>query len=359
MRALTRSLCFCVAFGWSASSVAQAPNESGDFTIVIDPAVFANENSALGPAWLLYATAVVTAATSPEFRDRPVDDYAIEVSARTALARYWSEERPRRARTQDPYLDTLVKIHDAGFVEEYVLAVFAQPGWSLSAAELDSLDLTAFGDWARDHVDAFGSVTLAGVEAKSARPPVPTGSELPDPEGFEPSRCAASIESMRETMGAWEREKTALPGAPVAAEEIGHFLAILEAIRAKEPYRTQGVSWVSMRPALWGYYAGFCGVEVGDLVAARRWLEAALVMLPLTFDVRHELIHVLVMEGRLDEADTQIDDILDVATDDCALARAWRRRGYIRFEQRSWEEARTAYLRSLRYDPGNSLGWTS
>jgi tetratricopeptide (TPR) repeat protein len=59
-------------------------------------------------------------------------------------------------------------------------------------------------------------------------------------------------------------------------------------------------------------------------------------------------------------ADAEIDGILAAADadDNCTLARAWRRRGYIRFEQQRWDEARAAYERSLEYQPGNELALT-
>jgi hypothetical protein len=50
-----------------------------------------------------------------------------------------------------------------------------------------------------------------------------------------------------------------------------------------------------------------------------------------------------------------IDDVLATQQDRCELARAWRRRGYIRFEQRRLDEARIAYQRSLEYDPDSKI----
>jgi hypothetical protein len=78
-------------------------------------------------------------------------------------------------------------------------------------------------------------------------------------------------------------------------------------------------------------------------------------MLPFAYDVRQELIHALVGPGQLDAADAELDEILEAAEHPCTLARAWRRRGYIRFEQQRWGEARDAYLRSREYEPDNEL----
>jgi len=332
----------------------------GDFGIVLDDAALAGGGSELTAAWIGYGTAIIAKATSPEFRDRPMDDFAVEVYARTALAKIWSEAR--QPESLDPYLDKLAEIHAAGFIEEYVLVAFARPGWALSAAELGALEMDAFFDWAGAHLDGFVSVTAAGVERKTQPPSAPTGIGLPDPAAFAPSEavCSATLPVMRSALAEWEREAAALRGAPIAAETDRQFVATLLDVAELPPYRTEGIAWVSPRPALLSYFAGFCAVEAGDLESAERWLRSATTMLPFEHDVRQELIHVLVGTGRLDAADAEVDGILAAADadDNCTLARAWRRRGYIRFEQQRWDEARAAYERSLDYQPGNELALT-
>jgi hypothetical protein len=50
-----------------------------------------------------------------------------------------------------------------------------------------------------------------------------------------------------------------------------------------------------------------------------------------------------------------IDTVLATTHDRCELARAWRLRGHVRFEQRRRAESEDAYLRALEFDPGSAI----
>jgi tetratricopeptide (TPR) repeat protein len=101
--------------------------------------------------------------------------------------------------------------------------------------------------------------------------------------------------------------------------------------------------------------AGFCANDIEDYAGAERWLEAAMALSPTTPQAPNELTHALVFQRKFDRADAVIDTVLANTDDRCELARAWRRRGYIRFEQRRLDDSRIAYQKSLEYDPGSEI----
>jgi Tfp pilus assembly protein PilF len=68
-----------------------------------------------------------------------------------------------------------------------------------------------------------------------------------------------------------------------------------------------------------------------------------------------ELAHVLVAQHKFDRAEAIVEDAIEHSQDRCELARAWRRRGYIRVEQRRLTEAEDAYRRSLEFDPASAI----
>ena len=71
--------------------------------------------------------------------------------------------------------------------------------------------------------------------------------------------------------------------------------------------------------------------------------------------IKSELAHVYVASGELDRADEIVESMIAMTDDRCDLGYAWRRRGYIRFEQGLLDEAREAYLKALEYDPASEL----
>ena len=337
------------------------------FRVVLDESLMASESgvphsSEYAAAWLLYATARITAYVELEERqpgaNLAADDYEIELFARKALTDFWFESRQGSNASPDPYLDTLVEIDRAGFLEEYVIGTFAKPGWTISAGDLAKIDGVEFSAWAQTELKGFATQTLAYVESESIPlwPAVP-GEALPDPEQYAPGSrpCSESMDTIRAAMTQWESEAALLRGVPLAADDRRGFLLLLQAVHEEEPYQSNGLTWVANRPGWLSFIAGFCSIDSGDSKSAATWLKQATTMLPLSGIVHLEFAHVLVMEGKLIEADEHVDYVLANSQDRCDLGRAWRRRGYIRFEQGKLSEARSAYQKSLDYEPGNRI----
>jgi len=70
-----------------------------------------------------------------------VNTYDCELKARQHLVDAWKENREN----EEPYLDTLLAVSDAGFLDEYVASYLARDGWQVPA----ELDADAFHDWRR------------------------------------------------------------------------------------------------------------------------------------------------------------------------------------------------------------------
>ena len=72
--------------------------------------------------------------------------YNCEYKARQYLLDSWLE-RPVRG---DAYLDTLLAVREAGFLEEYTVYYFGKDSWQVPV-EVD-MDMEAFRDWQRVHL---------------------------------------------------------------------------------------------------------------------------------------------------------------------------------------------------------------
>jgi hypothetical protein len=73
-----------------------------------------------------------------------VNTYDCELRARRRLLDSWRENRERA----DPYLDTLLAVSQAGFLDEYVVYYFGRDSWQVPA----EVDLDAFRDWRRSRL---------------------------------------------------------------------------------------------------------------------------------------------------------------------------------------------------------------
>ncbi|MBL8223763.1 MAG: tetratricopeptide repeat protein [Chromatiales bacterium] len=344
--------------GWLLAGEVPAADPGG----VVDPVAPQGAAGEEGPpasglAWRAYATAQATtyeAARKAGDGNGSPDDFIVEGAARKALASAWRQSRAGGSPPADAYLDQLVAIDDAGFIDEYVLSSLANPGWVVPAVALDGLDLPAFWRWANANVPGIASSPSAGIEAgaDTARPVVP-GADLPDPEGLSPGRrpCAELLAPLRSAVAAWEAQAAVLPGAPVSAVERGQFVVSLAVASASEPFTSRGVVWVSTRPAELAFLAGYCAVDVQDYALAEGFLARSVALMPLDPGPKLELTQALIGQGKFDQADALVGEIMDSTDDPCRTAQALRKRGYIRFEQGLLEEARAAYRKSLEYDP--------
>jgi tetratricopeptide (TPR) repeat protein len=347
--------CASRATGGGAGSPA-GPPERAD--VQVGPEALAQGKDALG-AWIVYGArkAKLFEARSGRVHNRSTDDFALELGARAALAEVWREQRVQ-ADKPNPYLDLLVDLQQAGFLDEYVVAFLAKPGWTVPGDALAAFDLGGFTSWRASRLAGHQPVTLVAVEPQSGRRwPDNPGAGLPSANELVPKKvpCASSVPRMSEALAGWAREEASLDGAPLAAATREEFARLLDWARAQPEYQRRGVTWVSPSPADLQFLVGFCAVERQDLAEASRALGESVRLNPLAPGTRLELSHVLVLQKKFDEADRQIDGVLATTQERCELARAWRRRGYILVERGRLEEAYTAYQKSLDHDPSNRI----
>ena len=69
-----------------------------------------------------------------------------ELKARRLLLDTWREKQALSAKNNDPYLDDLDIVDDAGFLPEYVARHFGKSDWSMPG----DLEIDAYRQWARD-----------------------------------------------------------------------------------------------------------------------------------------------------------------------------------------------------------------
>lgn len=73
-----------------------------------------------------------------------VSAYECELRAREHLLDSWQERRDRG----DDYLDALLEVRFAGFLDEYTVHYFGRSGWRVP----DAVDMDAFHAWRREHL---------------------------------------------------------------------------------------------------------------------------------------------------------------------------------------------------------------
>ena len=74
--------------------------------------------------------------------------YGCELTARRHLLESWEEHKLDGAYVRDRYLDTLLEVREAGFLEEYTVDFFADADWQVPA----EVDTEAFREWRRRHL---------------------------------------------------------------------------------------------------------------------------------------------------------------------------------------------------------------
>jgi hypothetical protein len=74
-----------------------------------------------------------------------VSDYGCEFTARRHLVEAWEEHR---AGASDPYLDDLLAVRDAGFLDEYTVFYFGHSGWAVPG----EVRVADFRRWRKSHL---------------------------------------------------------------------------------------------------------------------------------------------------------------------------------------------------------------
>ena len=73
---------------------------------------------------------------------------SVREAARQHLLDTWQTQRAEHAEANDPYLDTLLRVRDAGFLDEYTVHYFGRSDWQVPA----EVRLDEFRRWQRDNI---------------------------------------------------------------------------------------------------------------------------------------------------------------------------------------------------------------
>jgi tetratricopeptide (TPR) repeat protein len=339
---------------------ASKKDDRRDSSVVLSPSVVANGNKA-APAWLAYGIAKLAllekAGAPPR---KAVTDFDSEVEARTVMLAVWTNIRAKDG-GKDAYLDLLLTIQRAGFLREYVVAAVARPGWTISGKELASLRVADYLTWADDHVPNHNVPNMVEVESRTIpQNPRVFGDSLPPPEGLSPERvpCGQSLSRLTQARQDWLREARLLVSAPLAAANRQQFLALVGWAAEHAVDYPNGVVWVSPKAYKISFFAGFCAVESADHSAALAALRSAKALLPVSPEARLEIVQTLTVSKQIDAALEELDASMQLPTGKCMKGVAWRKRGFLLFEQGKLKESYQAYQKSLEFDPGNKIAFS-
>lgn len=117
-------------------------------TFYLAPQAWADDDPVL-QSWVAYSLARSTCqlaigGTNPARND----DYGCEFTARRHLVDAWERQRSEHAGITDPYLDALLQVRAAGYLDEYTVRYFGRDDWLVPA----EVQIDDFRRWQRRHL---------------------------------------------------------------------------------------------------------------------------------------------------------------------------------------------------------------
>ncbi len=102
-------------------------------TFYLAPRAWADDDPVL-QSWVAYSLARSTCQLQIG-GDNPArnDDYGCEFTARRHLVEAWQRQRAEHAGIADPYLDDLLQVREAGYLDEYTVRYFGGEHWVVPA----------------------------------------------------------------------------------------------------------------------------------------------------------------------------------------------------------------------------------
>lgn len=355
--------CVLAALGCAQGAAGSKKNQAatageandGKAKVVVGKKAFEGGAESLG-AWLLYGAAKLDLFEKhpPPPTNGSADDFDLELGARTAQSQFWEEQRAKGGAAR-PIFDRQVEIWRAGFLPELVVAIHGRPGWTIPGKDLAALRLEEFAKKFTGEYEPGGPVAVEPPSGK-VWPDVP-GADFPDPEGlpYGAESCGRAQSARAAAWRRWEALEPRLPAPPVSAERSLDFGRQVIALQRDPQRAARGVTWVSPRVGYLAMLEGFCAIEAQDWPRAQGFLSRAIALLPAEPNGRLELSMALLHLGRIDEALAQTDTVLKTSDDGCAVAAAWRRRGYLLIDLGELGPAKAAYQKSLALEPGNAI----
>ena len=118
-------------------------------TFYLAPRAWADDDPAL-QSWVAYS--LVKSACQLEvggYNPARNNEYGCELTAREHLLDTWEAQREEHADAADPYLDALREVRRAGFLDEYTVHYFGEPGWLVPA----EVRVDDFRRWQRGNLE--------------------------------------------------------------------------------------------------------------------------------------------------------------------------------------------------------------
>jgi len=157
-----------VAAGCNSEIYVRDGVTDGD-TFYLAPVAFVDTDPAL-QSWVAYS--LVKSVCQLELGgDNPArqSSYDCEMTARNVLADAWAERRVEKPGISDAYLDELLAIREAGYLDRYTAYYFRRNNWQVP----EEVDVDAFGEWRRRHLRGHRPQTRIigywGYQERSAR----------------------------------------------------------------------------------------------------------------------------------------------------------------------------------------------
>lgn len=141
------ALVLLVAAGCSNEIYLRDGVTDGDTFYLADHA-FADDDPVL-QSWVTYSLAR-SACQLDVGGDNPAraSTYGCEFTARQLMLDSWQEHIADDPTVNDPYLDQLLAVREAGYLDEYVVRFFRQRHWQIPA----EVNHRAFRKWQRNHL---------------------------------------------------------------------------------------------------------------------------------------------------------------------------------------------------------------
>ena len=124
-------------------------------TFYLAPYALTNDDPVL-QSWVSYS--LTKSACQLELGgDNPArnSSFSCELTAREHLLETWVDQRLEHQGAADSYLDSLLRVHDAGFLEEYVVRYFGQRDWQVPPV----VQTDRFRAWQRENLRRHKPVT--------------------------------------------------------------------------------------------------------------------------------------------------------------------------------------------------------
>ena len=117
-------------------------------TFYLAPRAWADDDPVL-QSWVRYSLAKSTCQLEIG-GENPArnNDYVCEFTARRHLVDAWEQHRGEHAGAEDEYLDTLLEVRRAGYLDEYTVRYFGRQDWVVPA----EVRVDEFQRWQRRHL---------------------------------------------------------------------------------------------------------------------------------------------------------------------------------------------------------------